>query len=110
MKNMTREEKEDKVVDIFNDEMKKYKAQLCQKGAEYVYDKAYEIAIKDEMIYRVYDLSDSELDVILKQGYTLHDFYEEWLRGDTFGIGAEIRECMSDLLYDDVQNLEEEED
>lgn len=113
---MTMQERIDKLVDKFNAEMETYKQELCQKGAEYVYDHAYEIAIKGEIIYTLYDMNDDEIAFIEAKGYTVHDFYEEWLDADGFNIGDDIRECLDDYLYDEMQmeeiaeDLEEEDD
>lgn len=107
---MTEKTKTDLLVDKFNDEMEKYKQELCQKGAEYVYEKAYEIAIKNEIIYTLYDCSETEIDFIMKKGYTVHDFYEEWLDADGFNIGDDIRECLDNYIYDEMEIEEVAED
>ena len=106
---MTMQERIDKLVDKFNDEMETYKQELCQKGAEYVYDHAYEIAIKNEIIYTLYDCSETEIDFIMKKGFTVHDFYEEWLEADGFNICDDIKECLDNYLYDEME-MEDVED
>ena len=100
---MTEKTKRDVLVDKFNAEMDEYKKELCQKGAKYVYDKAYEIAIKNEIIYTLYDMSETEIDFIMAKDYTVHDFYEEWLDADGFNICDDIRECLDNYLYDEME-------
>ena len=103
---MTDKTKTDLLVDKFNDEMEKYKQELCQKGAEYVYEHAYEIAIKNELIYAPYELS----DFIIQKGYTLHDFYEAWMDNDGCELCSQTTECVEDFIEGEMLDTEGEDD
>lgn len=107
---MTEKTKADLLVDKFNDEMSKYQMELCQKGAEYVYEHAYEIVIKNELIYAPYELSDDQIDFIIQKGYTLHDFYEAWMDNDGCELCSETTACVEDFIEGEMLDAEGEED
>jgi len=106
---MTMEEKIKILIDKFDDEIDKYKQELCQKSAEEVWEHAYEIAIKNEMRYAIYDLDEETLDFVMAKQYSIDDFYYAWLDNDACQITHEVNECVEDFLYDEMQSAENEE-
>lgn len=98
-----REERMEKLWKRLQSENESLKETLLQKTAGEVYDKAYEISIKNDllMLFDESNISAREIDTLLSFKHPLDAMYQEWLDTDVSHM---------DMLRDTVNNLIHEQD
>ena len=100
----------EKLYKKITNEYENYIKNLKTKDIDFVIDRSYETAIKEEMIY-CFDpdsryFSDEQIKVLNKSSSPLNDLYNDWIRND-FSIGDEIRESMNEYLFDLLSRIQE---
>lgn len=76
---------EDKLYEKLENELKDFKAQIKEKGADYAIDKAYELTAKQEIIDSIqfdHELSKTEIKALLSRENVLDELYDDWLSFD----------------------------
>lgn len=93
----------EKLYEKITTEFENYIKDLKTKDKDFIINKSYETAIKEEMTYLFYPnsqyFSDEEIKALNKSSSPLNDLYSEWLDND-FSICEEIRESLDIYLYD----------
>lgn len=92
---------ENKLYEKIEDELKKFKLKVQEKGVEYAIEKAYELTAKQEIIDSIkYDhaLSNSEIKALMSKENVLDELYDDWLSS-----GKNMRE---DINYSVDKSLE----
>ena len=92
---------ENKLYEKIEDELKKFKLKVQEKGVEYAIEKAYELTAKQEIIDSIkYDhaLSNSEIKALMSKENVLDELYDDWL-----SYGKNMRE---DINYSVDKSLE----
>lgn len=108
---------EDKLYEKIEDELKKFKLKVKEKGVEYAIEKAYELTVKQEIIDSIkYDhtLSNSEIKALISKENVLDELYDDWLssgknmREDiNYSVDTSL-EIISDKYKKDIQKTQQE--
>lgn len=93
-------------------EYENYVNDLKTKDVDYIIDRSYETAIKEEMIYCFEPnsryFSDEEIRILNKSSSPLNDLYNDWISND-LSIGDEIRESVNEYLIDLTSRFKEKD-
>lgn len=76
---------EDKLYEKLENEIKRFKAEIKEKGVDYVIDRAYELTAKQEIIDSIkYDnlLSKTQINALMSKDNVLDELYDDWLSFD----------------------------
>lgn len=68
-----------------SDELENFKEEVENLPPKEIIDKAYELCIKEELLYFLDDIdyyAEEKIEVLLKEEYPLDFLYHEWLRFD----------------------------
>lgn len=100
----------EKLYEKITKEFKNYIKDLKTKDVDYIIDRSYETAIKEEMIY-CFDpnsryFSDEQIKILNKSSSPLNELYSDWISND-FSIGDEIRESINEYLFDVLSKIKE---
>ncbi|PWL54467.1 MAG: hypothetical protein DBY36_02385 [Clostridiales bacterium] len=98
-----REERMNKLWERLNSENEGYREELLQKTPKEIYESAYEISMKNElvMLFEESNISARRIDALLTLEYPLDALYREWLDSDA---------SFLDMLLDSSENLIEKQD
>lgn len=102
----------EKLYEKITKEYENYVNDLKTKDVDYIIDRSYETAIKEEMIY-CFDpnsryFSDEEIRILNKSSSPLNDLYNDWISND-LSIGDEIRESVNEYLIDLTSRFKEKD-
>lgn len=102
----------EKLYEKITKEYENYVNDLKTKDVDYIIDRSYETAIKEEMIY-CFDpnsryFSDEEIRILNKSSSPLNDLYKDWINND-LSIGDEIRESVNEYLIDLTSRFKEKD-
>ena len=76
---------EEKLYEKLEDELKKYKKYVREKGVDYAIDRAYEMTVKQEIIDTIqYDsfLTKTQVKALLSKENVLDELYQDWIPFD----------------------------
>jgi hypothetical protein len=98
-----REERMEKLWERLQGENESFREEMLQKSPNEVYEKAYEITIKNDllMLFEEINISARKIDTLMSFDYPLYAMYREWLDTDASHM---------DMLRDTVDNLIHEQD
>lgn len=102
----------EKLYEKITKEFENYIKDLKTKDVDYIIDRSYETAIKEEMIY-CFDpnsryFSDEQIKILNKSSSPLNELYSDWISND-FSIGDEIRESVNEYLIDLTSRFKEKD-
>lgn len=96
--------KEDKIVlllECLESNFETFKNNLMEKDKEYIISRAYETAIKKELVALVEEeaesLSEVAIDDMLEMSNPLSYLYDEYLRDDSANVINELRNVINNL-------------
>ena len=100
----------EKLYEKITKEFENYVKDLKTKDVDYIIDRTYETAIKEEMIYCFEPnsryFSDEQIKILNKSSSPLNELYSDWISND-FSIGDESRESINEYLFDVLSKIKE---
>lgn len=78
-----------------------FREELLQKSPKEIYDKAYEITIKNDllMLFEESDMSARKIDTLMSFSHPLDAMYQEWLDIDASHMDM-LRDSVDDLIHE----------
>jgi len=112
LKEIFEQNSDEKLYQKLKNEYDNFVKQVKEKGVDEVVDRAYEIAIKKELIYAIADrniLKNFEQDALLKDPNLLDTFYQEWLHTDS-DIDEIFEYPIDEVISNSIYNFRKEEE
>ncbi len=101
---------EDKLYKKLEDELKEFKKNIKEKGADYAIDRAYEITVKQEIIDSIKNdntLSKTQTNALLSETNVLDELYDDWISSDG-NMRENINYVVEESIYIITDNYKKE--